>query len=134
MSSIPFEKQPLASAVAGEENPADSWSEADKAWLEHVPPALRQIAVRFGRDLFSISMQAGATSVALGQIAQMMAGNRRVGMNLQVVQRTMDDFCKRALFAAGKTPADLKACQADIELMAQLAENEAQAGRIILPN
>lgn len=132
MSSIPFEKKPIEAAIAGD--PLEGWKEEDKAWLEQVPPALKQIAVRYGRDLFSISMQAGATSVALGQIAQMMAGNRRVGMNLQILQRTMDDFCKRALFAAGKTPQDLKACQADIELMAQLSEDQAQPGRIILPN
>ena len=98
------------------------WSEEDITWLGKIPPHLQIVAKRHGRRVFSLSMQMGGASYALGQIMRMGRGNRKVEEGVQLLNLTLNDMAQQVLVSLGRGIADVKACQTDIELVVQLAE------------
>ena len=107
----------------------EDWSEEDQAWLgEKVPEAMRTIAVRHGRQLFTLVMQAGAANHCIGVLLaniQVREGKQMVA----VLAGTMDEMCKRVLVGEGRTMEQFNECKQDVERMAELIAAKPKEGR-----
>lgn len=114
--------------------PPVTWTDADEEWVEKVPAELRGIARRYGRETFSLVMRVGAATHAVGLLARRTAGNREQGQALAVLAKAFQDLASAYLRVKELTSA-FRACQKDVELMGELAQNGEErrsAGGIIL--
>lgn len=115
------------------------WSEEDKAWLEkHVPDTLKTIAVRHGRQLYTIVMQAGAATFALTTLHANVR-HPQLSQMIGTLTKLFDQFCQRAVKGANHNIEQFIECKADIERLASLQDSGAKlpgervsAGGIIL--
>lgn len=108
--------------MSEEVNVLDGWSEEDRDWLKkHVPEELQTIAVRHGRQLYTIVMQAGAATFALTTLS---ANIRHPQLSPMIVTLTkiFDQFCQRAVKGAGCTVEQFHECKNDIERLAALKD------------
>lgn len=107
------------------------WSEEDQKWLaEKVPANLHTIALRHGRKLFSLTMQAGAATHCLTVLLnaiQAMEGKRMVTM----LSRNMDDLFQVSLKHFGYTVEQFLECKGDVERMVELSEAAKPADKRI---
>lgn len=101
---------------------AASWSEEDRDWLKkHVPEELQTIAVRHGRQLFSLVMQAGAATFALTTLNANIR-HPQLSPMIATLTKIFDQFCQRAVKEAGCTVEQFHECKGDIERLAALRD------------
>ena len=101
---------------------AAGWSEEDRDWLKkHVPEELQTIAVRHGRQLFSIVMQAGAAIFALTTLNANIR-HPQLSPMIATLTKIFDQFCQRAVKGAGCTVEQFHECKGDIERLAALRD------------
>ncbi len=101
------------------------WPEVDKQWLSRQPTQLQHVAVRHGRELYTLVMNAGMVSFVLTTLH----GNIKHGearQMLQNVARVVDLFVKKILPTIGKDTKQFAECQQDIERLAQLQDPEGK--------
>jgi hypothetical protein len=101
------------------------FSEEDEKWLAGIPAALQGIARRHGRELFQLTMQAGAFSHGGGVLLRQAPGNRAVARAVDILTKCYNDLFLKVLSAAGHSPEQFLACRKDIELLAELAGESA---------
>lgn len=111
---------------------AIGWSDEDRAWLDkYVPEMLITVAIRHGRPLFTLVMQAGAASHAF----DILSGNapKRFQPPIAMLQRTMEDMMQKLLKAEGFSPEKFQECKADIERAVALASGGKPQGGNVSP-
>lgn len=106
-----------------EQTPAEleGWSPEDIAWLKKLPEQLQPLAVRHGREVWSLAMQLGAARHAFGILLAQVRGNRAATTASNMLAKVSDDLLKQVLRARGIPLQKLLECHADIERLASLA-------------
>ena len=101
------------------------FSEEDEKWLAGIPPALQGIARRHGRELFQLTMQAGAFSHGGGLILRHAAGNAAVKKAVGILSSCYNELFLKALASSGLSVEQFLACRKDIERLVELAGEAA---------
>lgn len=111
------------------------WPDADVVWLSKQPKELQPIARRYKRRLFSLTMQAGATNMAV-QIILGARPPKQVAQAAMVISGSYNNLFLLALEHIGATPELFQSCKEDVERVAALMDDgkggARSAGGIIL--
>lgn len=106
-----------------------NWSQEDIAWLARLAEPMRPLAIRHGRKLWSLTMQANALQHSLGILGSQGRGNRAIAGAANMISKCYNDAATLALQAIGKSMADFQECRGDIErLIALLDSGVRKAG------
>lgn len=114
-------------------------AEGDRKWIEALPPVLRQIAERHGRELFEFVLNVNAINVALPAIQSQGRGNRKIEGMLQVLSGAVQNLSVLVFAAKGWTDKDFYECKTDLDRVAMIQEGarkeeeEQTEGGLILP-
>lgn len=104
------------------------WSADDLVWLDkQVNPALRGVALRHGRPLFSMALRVGLIIHCVSTIAQRVQKNPELSQMITLLAQAMNDQSMLAAKGLGVTPEQIQECKTDIETVGTLQSSTPQA-------
>lgn len=104
----------------------EGWAEEDKAWLETLPEDMRPVAVKHGRRLFVLVIQAGQIGEALNVAAATQQTNQAARFAATVVQQLVGDYLN---LIGPDAMMNFNACKREVEQTLR-----QHAPRIVMPH